>query len=63
VTERQEGVEAGVATLVGTSEAKIFEVASQFLASEARHQLANPYGDGTSSTQILDLCLSILATQ
>ncbi len=61
VTERQEGVEAGVATLVGTSEARIFEEASRSLQGEPRHQLANPYGDGTSSAQILAICLSTLS--
>ena len=61
VTERQEGVEAGVATLVGTSETRIFEEASRSLQGEPRHQLANPYGDGTSSAQILEICLSTLS--
>lgn len=61
VTERQEGVEAGVATLVGTSEKTIFDTGSRFLARKPGHQLANPYGDGTSSTQILELCLALLA--
>ncbi len=61
VTERQEGVQAGVATLVGTSESGIFDAASRFLAGEPRHRLANPYGDGTSSSQILALCINLLA--
>ena len=63
VTERQEGVEAGVATLVGTSEEKIFEVASRFLKAEPRHQLANPYGDGSSSAKILDLCGKLISPE
>jgi UDP-N-acetylglucosamine 2-epimerase (non-hydrolysing) len=62
VTERQEGVEAGVATLVGTHEESIFTTATRFLQGEPRHQLANPYGDGTSSAKILDLCLSTLSS-
>jgi UDP-N-acetylglucosamine 2-epimerase (non-hydrolysing) len=62
VTERQEGVDAGVATLVGTSEEGIFEAGSRCLGGEARHRLANPYGDGTSSSRILDLCVNLLAT-
>jgi UDP-N-acetylglucosamine 2-epimerase (non-hydrolysing) len=62
VTERQEGVEAGVATLVGTHEETIFTTATRFLQGEPRHQLANPYGDGTSSKKILDLCLSTLTS-
>ena len=61
VTERQEGVEAGVATLVGTSETGIFEEATRSLHGEPRHHLANPYGDGTSSARILDICLSSLS--
>ena len=63
VTELQEGVEAGVATLVGTSEEKIFEVASRFLKAEPRHQLANPYGDGSSSAKILDLCGKLISPE
>jgi len=61
VTERQEGVEAGVATLVGTGEERIFETASRFLDGPRRHRLENPYGDGTSSERIFDLCASLLA--
>lgn len=61
VTERQEGVEAGVATLVGTSESRIFESASAALAGAPKHRLANPYGDGTSSEQILSVCLATLS--
>lgn len=61
VTERQEGVEAGVATLVGTSEERIFEAASQALRSDAKHKIANPYGDGTTSAQILRICLETLS--
>jgi UDP-N-acetylglucosamine 2-epimerase (non-hydrolysing) len=60
VTERQEGVEAGVATLVGTAEENIVETATRFLAGSPRHQLANPYGDGNSSAKILDLCFNRL---
>lgn len=61
VTERQEGVEAGVATLVGTSESRIFETGSAALAGAPKHKLANPYGDGTSSEQILAVCLATLS--
>lgn len=61
VTERQEGVEAGVATLVGTAEERIFETASQFLHGPRKHALSNPYGDGTSACHILDLCDSLLS--
>ena len=60
VTERQEGVAAGVATLVGTDEETIVAVASGLLAAEPLHHLANPYGDGDSAARILDLCLARL---
>lgn len=63
VTERQEGVEAGVATLVGTSEERIVETATRFLAGEPRHLLANPYGDGSTSAKILGLCLEHLGSE
>lgn len=61
VTERQEGIEAVVATLVGTGETRIFDVASQMLQGEPRHQLRNPYGDGSSSRRILEICDSLLS--
>jgi UDP-N-acetylglucosamine 2-epimerase (non-hydrolysing) len=63
VTERQEGVEAGVATLVGTKEENIFAIASRFLAGEAKHQLSNPYGDGGSSEKILELCKKLIISR
>lgn len=63
VTERQEGVEAGVATLVGMNEENIVATASSFLAGEPRHKLANPYGDGKSSQKILTICEAFLANK
>jgi len=60
VTERQEGVEVGVATLVGTDEENIVSTVSSALEGETRHQLVNPYGDGTTSSKILELCLAKL---
>lgn len=63
VTERQEGVEAGVATLVGTDEETIVATATRILMEGQRHQIANPYGDGTSSAKILAICESYLSTQ
>ena len=60
VTERQEGVAAGVAILVGTDEESIFQTACRFLNAEPRHQIANPYGDGNSSAKILHQCLATL---
>jgi UDP-N-acetylglucosamine 2-epimerase (non-hydrolysing) len=60
VTERQEGVDAGVATLVGTTEEGIYQEATRVLAGPVKHQFTNPYGDGTTSHRILECCLNHL---
>jgi UDP-N-acetylglucosamine 2-epimerase (non-hydrolysing) len=56
VTERQEGVEAGNAILVGTDRALIVQHAHALLTDPDRYQemssAINPYGDGTASAQI-----------
>jgi UDP-N-acetylglucosamine 2-epimerase (non-hydrolysing) len=56
VTERPEGVEAGCAMVVGTSEARILEAAGTLLTDETAWrrmaQVANPYGDGQASGRI-----------
>jgi UDP-N-acetylglucosamine 2-epimerase (non-hydrolysing) len=62
-TERQEGLDGGV-RLVGTSEERILSE-SEKLLSDAGHyrQMAeaiNPYGDGTTSTIIVDLLARLL---
>ena len=58
-TERPEGVEAGVALLVGTDEEKIFSEGERLLADEsARRAMArvkNPYGDGKAAERIVGL--------
>ena len=54
-TERQEGIEAGVSTLVGADYDKIVKLSSEILSkpiSETRLKVKNPYGDGTTSKQI-----------
>jgi UDP-N-acetylglucosamine 2-epimerase (non-hydrolysing) len=54
-TERPEGVEAGLARLVGTDEEKIFAEARGLLAdAAARRRMAgaNPYGDGRAARRI-----------
>jgi len=55
-TERPEGVEAGVAKLVGTDEETIFREAERLLADDralaAMARVANPYGDGNASERI-----------
>jgi len=59
VTERQEGVDAGTAKLVGTSEEVIFNETQRLLDDQVAYsQMANainPYGDGNTSKQIADI--------
>jgi UDP-N-acetylglucosamine 2-epimerase (non-hydrolysing) len=59
VTERQEGVDAGNAVLVGTDKNKIIEWANILLSDdEVYHKMAtvkNPYGDGTASKKIISI--------
>jgi len=59
VTERPEGVQAGVARLVGTSEEGIFAGTSELLDdAEAYGRMArgaNPYGDGRAAERIADI--------
>ena len=59
VTERQEGVEAGTAKLVGTDFAKIVDSATELLTEKSSYEkmsnAVNPYGDGTTSKQILEI--------
>ncbi|MGE5413484.1 MAG: UDP-N-acetylglucosamine 2-epimerase, partial [Syntrophomonadaceae bacterium] len=55
-TERPEGVEAGLAALVGTDEEKIVGRASRLLSDPAARRAmagrANPYGDGLAAERI-----------
>jgi len=59
VTERQEGVEAGTAKLVGTNYEVIMREAKLLLDDQKHYDnmanAVNPYGDGTTSLQVLDL--------
>ena len=59
VTERQEGVEAGTAKLVGTDGEVIFNETQNLLHDEAAYakmaNAINPYGDGTTAKQIADI--------
>jgi UDP-N-acetylglucosamine 2-epimerase (non-hydrolysing) len=63
VTERPEGVEAGVARLVGTDEERIVAEASRLLADGAAYRAmvgpVNPYGDGKAAGRILDTLASL----
>jgi len=62
-TERTEGIEAGTVKLVGTDKNKIISEALKLLNDKDYYnkmqQKVNPYGDGTTSEQIL----KILTTQ
>ena len=58
-TERPEGVERGVARLVGTDEERIFAEAERLLTDESAYaamaRAGNPYGDGGASERIAGL--------
>ena len=60
VTERQEGVAAGVAQLVGTDEEVVYTAANKVLANPSRHKIPNPYGDGSASARIMEACEKFL---
>ena len=57
MTERPEGVQAGVLKLVGTSREKIVREASRLLEDKAAYQVmahaSNPYGDGNAAEKIV----------
>lgn len=57
-TERLEGVNAGTLKLTGTNEMEIVKAARNLLQDPREYlkmaQVPNPYGDGTSSRQIVD---------
>jgi UDP-N-acetylglucosamine 2-epimerase len=58
-TERPEGIEAGVARLVGTDEERIFLEAEKLLTDEkayrAMARVSNPYGDGKAADRIVGI--------
>ena len=72
VTERPEGIEAGVAILVGTDPEKILEEGRRILSSGLEEGDStresdlssppppNPYGDGRAGERIADIILSVL---
>ena len=59
VTERQEGVEAGTAKLVGTNYEMIVNSAIDLLTNEVTYSkmsnAVNPYGNGTTSKKIVEI--------
>lgn len=64
VSERSEGIEMGVAKLVGTSRDAIFKAASRLLREPEAYarmvQRKNPYGDGRASKRILNILAKVL---
>jgi len=60
VTERPEGVDAGVAELVGTDRARIVARGLAALESASVAPPPNPYGDGRAGERIADLLASDL---
>lgn len=60
VTERPEGIDAGVAELVGTDAETILERARAALDAAPRHDIPNPYGDGKGGERIADVLASHL---
>ncbi|MGH7140720.1 MAG: non-hydrolyzing UDP-N-acetylglucosamine 2-epimerase, partial [Pirellulales bacterium] len=60
-TERPEGIEAGVARLVGTDRARIVREATRLLEDPAAHQAmaggGSPYGDGRAAQRIVQVLL------
>ncbi|HEY4063424.1 MAG TPA: UDP-N-acetylglucosamine 2-epimerase (non-hydrolyzing) [Puia sp.] len=67
VTERMEGVEAGTAKLVGTNYENIVSECQALLSDAEKYnrmaQSVNPYGDGTSSIQIVSILKNILSSK
>ncbi len=59
VTERMEGVEAGIAKLVGTNREKIYNEAKKLLTDENYYRemarAVNPYGDGHAAERIVKI--------
>lgn len=56
VTERPEGVDAGVAELVGTDGTRILERAREILSrANESTEASNPYGDGLAGRRIADI--------
>lgn len=61
VTERPEGVHAGIAQLVGTDHDKIVHLGSALLTGSLRgdmNKAVNPYGDGQAASRIADIVVS-----
>ena len=63
VTERPEGVAAGVLKLVGTATSRIVQEASHLLDDPSAHaemaRASNPYGDGNAAGRIIEALLNV----
>ena len=63
-TERGEGISAGTSKLVGTNSENIFKAADDLINNKKLYkemsQAKNPFGDGKSSSRILNKCLDFL---
>ena len=64
VTERNEGIQANTAKLVGTDPDVIVDALSQLLEDESAYaamaKASNPYGDGSASQQIVEILRRML---
>jgi UDP-N-acetylglucosamine 2-epimerase (non-hydrolysing) len=64
VTERQEGVEAGTAKLVGTKTEALVSSMRELLENDTTYSMmanaVNPYGDGTTSKRIMEILAKTL---
>lgn len=64
VTERTEGIEAGTAKLVGTKSEVIISEVNKLLSDDRLYrsmsEARNPYGDGTSGSQIVKILKELL---
>jgi UDP-N-acetylglucosamine 2-epimerase (non-hydrolysing) len=62
VTERQEGIDAGTAILVGTDKDMILKTTQKLIEDkmlyEKMAQTVNPYGDGTSAKKIVSILIN-----
>lgn len=61
VTERPEGVDAGIAQLVGTDYEKIVQLGTALLTGNLRREMSgavNPYGDGRAAERIADIVVA-----
>ena len=56
ITERMEGVDTGIAMLVGTNEEKIISCVGTILSDRGEYErmskAVNPYGDGQAARRI-----------